>query len=185
MSAGTKSLPGMEDQVHEDIREKALPVVNARADITAAKGRDKEATAILLETMREHGLRKYHDSERNLTVTIEEDADGEETEIAALRAALAERGKDLVDAADSLFKAVARADAAEEKLKKAEEVIKTLTIADDRHFDEMSKAVARADTAEAKLKKAEEERDAQTRRADVTLAKMCDAWSLSVRPRNP
>jgi hypothetical protein len=31
---------------------------------------------------------------------------------AVLRAALAERGKDLVDAADSLFKAVARADAA-------------------------------------------------------------------------
>src|ERR1035437_3448750 len=69
---GTAPLPGLEDQVHEDIREKALPVVNARADITAAKGRDKEATAILRETMREHGLRKYHDSERNLSISIEE-----------------------------------------------------------------------------------------------------------------
>jgi hypothetical protein len=72
MASGTAPLPGLEDQVHEDIREKALPVVNARADITAARGRDKEATAVLRETMREHGLRKYHDSERNLTVTIEE-----------------------------------------------------------------------------------------------------------------
>ena len=45
---------------------------------------------------------------------------GHDAEIATMRAALAERGKDLVDAADSLFKAVARADAAEEKLKKAE-----------------------------------------------------------------
>jgi hypothetical protein len=60
-------------------------------------------------------------------------------------------------------------------LKKAEEVIKTLTIADDRHFDEMSKRGHRAAAAEAKLKKAEEERDfvrAFIRAAtdDITLA---------------
>jgi chromosome segregation ATPase len=49
------------------------------------------------------------------------------------------------------------ADAAEAKLKRAEEVIKTLTIADDRHFDEMSKRGHRAGDAWAKLKKAKKE----------------------------
>jgi hypothetical protein len=48
-------------------------------------------------------------------------------------------------------------DAAEAKLKKAEEVIKTLTIADDRHFDEMSKRGHRADAAVARVEKLEAE----------------------------
>ena len=60
---------------------------------------------------------------------------GHDAEIATMRAALAERGKDLVDAADSLFKAVARADAAEEKLKKAEEAIERLYFAANWHPD--------------------------------------------------
>ena len=54
-------------------------------------------------------------------------------EIAALRAALAERGRDLVDAADSLFKAVARADAAVAR-------VKTLTKENERLRRERRKA---------------------------------------------
>ena len=41
MDKGTAPLPGFEDQVHEDIRDAAILVFNARADTTAAKGREK------------------------------------------------------------------------------------------------------------------------------------------------
>jgi hypothetical protein len=61
-------------------------------------------------------------------------------DISALRAAL-EREAIRANGAELLV------DAAEAKLKKAEEVIKTLTIADDRHFDEMSKRGHRAAAA--------------------------------------
>jgi hypothetical protein len=101
------------------------------------------------------------------------EAQGEVLTLGELEAAI--HRLDIDHSASDAMKILAHDAALHAALKKAEEVIKTLTIADDRHFDEMSKRGHRADTAEAKLKKAEEERDAQTRCADVTLAKMCDA----------
>lgn len=71
MESGTAPLPGLEEPINEDIRDAAL-VVNTRADVTAAKGREKKDVEKLVTVMQEHGVRSYFDQERNLTVKIEE-----------------------------------------------------------------------------------------------------------------
>lgn len=68
----TQPLPGMEDQVKEDVRNLALVLFNTRADVTAAKGREKVDTENLEAVMEENGITSYYDQERDLTVEIEE-----------------------------------------------------------------------------------------------------------------
>jgi len=62
----------MEDQAREDIRDAALILFNERADVTAARGREKVAVEKLKAVMEEHSVRTYYDQERDLTVEIEE-----------------------------------------------------------------------------------------------------------------
>src|ERR1035437_5090947 len=69
---GTKTLPGMEETAIEAVSNAALSLFNVCDEMKALKERKDGAELKLMSEMEAHGLRSYHDPERDIFVQIEE-----------------------------------------------------------------------------------------------------------------
>jgi|GEM_PF-2164692 hypothetical protein len=70
--ASTKSLPGMEDEVVEEIRDAALALFDVREEKKALKKHEDELAATLLKIMNAHETVYFYEPERRILVEIEE-----------------------------------------------------------------------------------------------------------------
>lgn len=66
----TPPLPGLGDEVIEDIRDKALIYQEMKLRRVACSRDEMSARDDLLEAMKEHSLKRYYDSEAELLVEI-------------------------------------------------------------------------------------------------------------------
>jgi hypothetical protein len=70
--ASTKSLPGMEDEVVEEIRDAALALFDVREEKKQVKKREDELAALLLKIMNAHETAYFYEPERRILVEVEE-----------------------------------------------------------------------------------------------------------------
>jgi hypothetical protein len=97
MSKGkTATLPGMGDQVIEDVRDAALAYADKRDQRMALTKLEVEAKETLLTVMHTHDLKRYHDSEAELLVEIERS----QTEKIKVRIGIQTKSADVEDGID-------------------------------------------------------------------------------------
>jgi hypothetical protein len=94
----TRSLPGMADDVIEELRDAALKYVDVRDQRMALTKLEVEAKETLLTCMHEHKKKRYHDSEAELLVEIERS----QTEKIKVRVGIETKSADVEDAIDGV-----------------------------------------------------------------------------------
>jgi hypothetical protein len=72
MVTGTKSLPGMEDAVVEEIRDAALALFDVREEKKTLNKHEEDLAATLLKIMKLHKTAYFYEPERRILVEVEE-----------------------------------------------------------------------------------------------------------------
>lgn len=94
---GTKPLPGMEDPVNEDVREKTLKYVDVRDRRMQLTKEEVEANQDLLDVMHEAHLKRYRDPETGFLAEITK-----ETKEKVRVVMNPDKGEDVKDAIDGV-----------------------------------------------------------------------------------
>ena len=98
MAARTATLPGMGDERIEVIKDAALKYVDVRDQRMELTKREVESKGDLLDLMHEHKLKRYFDSEAEVLVEIERQADEKLT----VRCGPQTKGEKVKDAIDKI-----------------------------------------------------------------------------------
>jgi non-homologous end joining protein Ku len=98
VAARTRPLPGIGDDVNENVRDAALKYVEIRDRRMALTKEEIEAKQDLLDQMHESKLKRYHDSEAELLVEIVK----ESKESVKVRLGAETKPEDVKDAIDGV-----------------------------------------------------------------------------------
>jgi len=98
VSAGTAPLPGMGDERIEEIKDAAFKYVDIRDRRMALTKEEVESKSDLLDLMHEHKLKRYFDSEAEILVEIEKQAEEKLT----VRCGPQTKGEQVKDAIDAV-----------------------------------------------------------------------------------